>query len=245
MEVLALTVSAPVVSFRRPLDHNYQRTLPLPPPTTLLGLAGAALGLSDHELWRENGSLSWVKVSVLLHESPMTKGEPGKARDMWTVMKIKGGKITDRSPYLRELLFFTRFTILYGSSKNGGILSELREAFEDPVYALSLGREDELIFLEEVGLFEVSSGSQCFRGTAVPGDIRNKAEGILNFGPGLRFEPPQVETLPRSFVVNKKGIREPKKRIPLTFIPLDLELEVPGISPVFSFRGRNFTWLNS
>ena len=51
MELLALNVSAPVASFRRPLDLNYQRTLPLPPPTTLIGLAGAALGMSPWDLW--------------------------------------------------------------------------------------------------------------------------------------------------------------------------------------------------
>ena len=49
--IIAVRVRAPVASFRRPLDHNYQRTLPMPPPTTLIGIAGAALGLSDRELW--------------------------------------------------------------------------------------------------------------------------------------------------------------------------------------------------
>ena len=228
------------------MDHNYQRTLPLPPPTTLLGLAGAALGLSDRELWRDESPLSGIRVSVLLQESRETGGEPGRARDMWTVMKIKGGKITDRSPYFRELLFFPKLTIIYGcSDENAVTLSELKEAFEDPVYALSLGREDELIFLEGIAMEEISTGHPCFRGTVVPGDVREKVERISNFGPGLRFEPPQVEIVPLFFVVNKKGIREPKKRTPFTFIPPDLELEVPDMEPVFSFKGRNFTWLNS
>ena len=56
--IVAVWVRAPVASFRRPLDHDYQRTLPMPPPTTLLGIAGATLGLSDREPVRG------LKVSV-------------------------------------------------------------------------------------------------------------------------------------------------------------------------------------
>ncbi|RLA76728.1 MAG: CRISPR-associated protein Cas5, partial [Deltaproteobacteria bacterium] len=104
MELLTLTVTAPVASFRRPLDLNYQRTLPLPPPTTLIGLAGAALGLSDRQLWASDGLLRELKVSALIQPSPHTGGPPGVARDMWTVLKIKNNRIAERSPYFRELL---------------------------------------------------------------------------------------------------------------------------------------------
>jgi len=66
--ILLVTVRAPVASFRRPLDHNYQRTLPMPPPTTLLGIAGAALGLSDRELWAPDSPVCELKVSVWMEE---------------------------------------------------------------------------------------------------------------------------------------------------------------------------------
>jgi CRISPR-associated protein Cas5t len=98
--IVAVRVCATVASFRRPLDHNYQRTLPMPPPTTLLGIAGAALGLSDRDLWSPKSLLSNLKVSVWIEE------EPGRARDMWTVLKIKSGKIAERSPYFREFALF-------------------------------------------------------------------------------------------------------------------------------------------
>lgn len=97
--ILVVMVRAPVVSFRRPMDHNYQRTLPMPPPTTLLGIAGAALGLSDRELWAQDSPMRDLRVSVWI------EGETGRAYDMWTVLKIKGGRIAERSPYFRELLF--------------------------------------------------------------------------------------------------------------------------------------------
>jgi CRISPR-associated Cas5-like protein len=47
--IVAIQVRASVASFRRPPGHNYQRTLPMPPPTTLLGITGAALGFSEPE----------------------------------------------------------------------------------------------------------------------------------------------------------------------------------------------------
>ena len=146
MELLVLTVTGPVASFRRPLDLNYQRTLPLPPPTTLIGIAGAALGLSDLDLWSPDSPLLELKVSVLAQPSPYTGGPPGRARDMWTVLKIKDNRIAERSPYFRELLFYTRYTLLYGGPRD--LLENLAEAFMNPSYPLSLGRDDELLWIE-------------------------------------------------------------------------------------------------
>jgi CRISPR-associated Cas5-like protein len=113
--ILLVTVRAPVASFRRPLDHNYQRTLPMPPPTTLLGIAGAALGLSDRELWAPDSPVRELKVSVWMEEWKQEEPNrtPGRARDMRTVLKIKSGKIAERSPYFRELLFFVRYTLIF------------------------------------------------------------------------------------------------------------------------------------
>ncbi|MGQ9512231.1 CRISPR-associated protein Cas5 [Thermodesulfitimonas sp.] len=238
MDVLWIKVAAQVASFRRPLDHNYQRTLLLPPPTTLLGLAGAALGLSDRELWDKGSPVRELYLSVLALQ------KPGMARDMWTVMKIKDNKIAERSPYFRELLFFVRYVLLYGGPRR--LLENLRAAFTDPVYPLSLGREDELITIEEIGLAEASPGTACFRGTIIPGDFR-QLHFRLSLRPGVRFEPPVVEILPLGFTLDEKGLRHPVGSIPLTFLSLDLEVELPGREPVFTFEaleGRNFTWVN-
>lgn len=232
--VLLVTVQAPVASFRRPLDHNYQRTLPMPPPTTLLGIAGAALGLSDRELWAQNSPLRQVRVSV------WTDKKPGRARDMWTLLKIKSGKM-ERSPYVRELLFFMNYTIVYGGDEP--LLQELARAFQDPTYPLSLGREDELLWIEEVVMGVASKGMPRFHGTALPCDIRKVSVHPI-IKPGIRFEPPIVETLPLSFIVDKKGIRHPERITTLTFLPLELEMEVSQI-PALQYKGRNFTWVNT
>ncbi|RKQ88675.1 CRISPR-associated protein Cas5 [Brockia lithotrophica] len=236
--ILLITVRAPVASFRRPLDHNYQRTLPMPPPTTLFGIAGAALGLPDWELWETGSPVRSLKVSVWMEG----EGEPGRAKDMWVVLKIKQSKIAERSPYFRELLFFTHYTLIYGGDE--GLLKRLEKAFKDPAYPLSLGREDELMLVEDIRWGEASEGAPRFRGTPLPRDIR-QIPGIKPvLEPGGYFEPSVVETLPLAFTVDRKGVRHPENSITISFIPPGLEVEVPGV-PALQWRGRSFAWLNS
>lgn len=209
----------------------------MPPPTTLVGIAGAAMGLSDRELWSGNSILRQVKVAVWMD------AEPGLTRDMWTVLKIKDNKKIERSPYMRELLFFVRYTLIYGGDEV--LLKKMEHAFYDPVYPLSLGREDELLFIEEISLDAATEGRPSFRGTVIPGDFRRmRVRPLLQ--PGIRFEPPVVETLPLSFAVDDKRIRHPQRQVTLSFLPLGVELEIeePRIHAL-QCQGRNFTWINS
>jgi len=208
----------------------------MPSPTTLFGIAGAALGLPDRKLWETGSPVRGLKVSAWM------EGEPGRAKDMWVVLKIKQGKIAERSPYFRELLFFTRYTLIYGGDEV--ILRRLKEAIIDPAYPLSLGREDELMFVEDIGWGEASEGTPRFRGTPLPRDIRQILGVKPILKPGDSFEPPLVETLPLAFTVDKKGIRHPVNFVDITFIPLGLEIEVPGV-PALQWKGRSFAWLNS
>jgi len=87
--ILSVQVRARVDSFRRPLDHNYQRTFPMPPPTTLIGIAAAALELSNRQSRASERYSRRLKVSVL------TDNEARSARQMWTVLKIKGKNIAE------------------------------------------------------------------------------------------------------------------------------------------------------
>lgn len=234
--ILVVAVRAPVASFRRPLDHNYQRTLPMPAPTTLIGIAGAALGVSDRELWAQDSLARELKVSV------WTDCQPGRASDMWTVLKIKSGKIAERSPYFRDLLFFVRYTLLYGGPEK--LLQELAAAIRSPAYPLSLGREDELLLIEEVKAGSAMNGMPRFRGTVLPTDIRKHPGVRAVLRQGTRIEPPVVETLPLRFRLDSSGVRHPESPVPLSFLSLDLEVEVPGMQAL-RWQERNFTWLNS
>lgn len=232
--ILCLKVQSPVVSFRRPLDHNYQRTLTLPPPTTLIGLAGSALGLSDRELWAKDSLFNDdVKVAVWMNQ------EPGRASDMWTLLKIKNEKM-ERSPYMRELLFGASYTIVYSADEK--LLTSLNQAFQNPAYPLSLGREDELILVEDITIDEASPGEPIFYGTVIAGDVRKmKIHPMLE--PGIRFEPPLIEELPLNFSVDNKRWRHPQNYAVLSFLPFQLKMEIPEMQAL-KYQGRNFVWMN-
>lgn len=241
MKVLSLKVRASQVSFRRPLDLNYHRTLPLPPPTTMIGLAGAALGLADFQIW--NGeqwqSLRDMRVAALLDK------RPGKSKDMMTILKIKGGRIDQRSPYFRELLFNVEYTLIYAGDDE--LIENLKSAFEDPVYPLSLGRKDELIEIITIEEIRLSKGEPIFSGTAIPGDIREmdiELPAFKNNIAPLKLEPAVVENVPLKFKV-EKGCRIPVKKTTITFLPYSLKVKVGNFKgEVFKLNDRNFTWMN-
>ncbi len=205
----------------------------MPPPTTILGIAGAALGLADWELWSNLSPLQGVKVSVWVDE------EPGLARDMWTLLKIKEGSMT-RSPYFRELLFRAKYTLLYGGEER--TLQDLQRAFEQPAFPLCLGREDELVNLLQVAYSEASVGGKVLGGTVVRGALSELGARPL-LKPGVRLSPPVAERLPLRFEV-KGGVRHPRDYEVFTFLPLSLEMEVSGVETL-ECEGRNFMWLNS
>ncbi len=239
MRALAVQIRAPVASFRRRLDHTYQRTLPLPPPTTLIGLAGAAMGIDTATLWSDASPLRTLKVQAL------AQNQPGRATDMWTLLKIDGGKMK-RSPYLREMLYDAQFTLLYGGDDD--LLVQLRDAFQKPAYPLSLGREDELAHIEACDLVEcppVSRTPFCFKGTILPGDLR-----LLNARPTLQenatYEPAVVERLPTQFRVGKHGERNPVDLRDFTFLPYTVQVEIdPELlnRAVYLYKDRQFVWL--
>ncbi len=231
--VLILEVSAPVASFRRPLDHTYQRSLLLPPPTTLLGIAAAALGLNEYQLWAPDSPLQFLRTAAWLNT------QPGKARDMWTLLKIKNNKMF-RSPYMRELLFFTHYTLFYTGSEP--LLQQLCSAFLDPAYPLSLGREDELLTIHDCRIESLPEGDPIFYGTIIPGDFRQyHFQPILE--PGALLEPPSVETLPKRFSIANKHYRDPEELHPFSFLPLTYKVKLPEL-PALQWQNRSFTWLN-
>lgn len=235
--VLGVRLRAPVASFRPPRDLNYQRTLPLPPPTALAGIAGAALGLADAELWAGDGPGRVLKVAVL------AEGAAGRARDMWTLRKIVSGRIAERSPYLRELLVGAAFTLLYGGPRE--LLERLAVAFRDPVYPLSLGREDELALVDVDGieLAPARAAAGPVHGTVLPADLRREgARPVLE--PGARLEPLVVERLPLAFRV-EGGRRHPERYAALSFVPFGTRIQPPPGLALLDWKGRAFAWASA
>jgi hypothetical protein len=178
-----------------------------------------------------------VRVQVL------AQNIPARATDLWTLLKIKSGKM-ERSPYLRELLFSADFTLLYQADEL--LLQKLVQAFRQPAYPLSLGREDELIRVESCDIVECPPAKPpfVFYGTILPGDLRLlKARPLLQ--EGVVLEPAVVERLPTAFDIDDRTeLRHPQNPQTFTLLPSQVRIELEEMRiPVYRLDERHFVWL--
>lgn len=190
-------------SFRDPNTHKIHRTFPFPPRTTLIGLAGAALGLSEDTIWQECKDL---KVAVVDISKESDIGGMGKAEDLIRYKKYKDSSI-ETSIFVRELLYKPEYLIYYASD-DGRHINDLYNAFLNPAYVLSLGRDDEIISIKSVEKTDLSSvDSGEFEETILP--FNPKDEGFeIDVNNQKYFEPYSLATLPSTFIV-KDNIRQP------------------------------------
>lgn len=198
-------------SYRQPDFHTYHKTLPLPPKTTIAGLIGSALGISPTEVNEEWLLKDRFKMGIIGTNN-------GQANDLWQIRKYKETEIKDyykgktSKPYftaviVRELLFQSKI-ILYLTFNNENDFDSIKNALFAPKWALSLGREDELIKIESVDDIELSlkNNPQSFKETVIVGDLAE-----LDYTPQLNTNllgnllkvAPKTVNLPISFVIQK------------------------------------------
>ncbi|MBC7571631.1 MAG: CRISPR-associated protein Cas5 [Spirosoma sp.] len=146
-------------SFRNPEFQNFHKSFPLPPPTALIGLAGAALGLSPRQA-QEFLSTNSFRAGV------SGKGQ-GMARDLWKYDRLSG---TGSSIIIRELYVNTHYRIVFGS-ENHAAVEQLKGAFDQPFYALTLGQSDSLAKVVRTKLTDAVTEGSTLENTLVEGDI--------------------------------------------------------------------------
>lgn len=166
-------------SFREPGSHLYQATLPLPPVSALVGMAGAALGKPFEEAW------PFFKNAGLFVGASGSSG--GGGIDLWNYDKMatpKGSeeiafaklhglsKVVRKDILNREFLADAEFVAFYalGDREKADCL---HSAFKDPVYALSLGSSDDIALVREVSeLCPIGDEEESdnFADTLLPGD---------------------------------------------------------------------------
>ena len=143
----------------------------------------------------------------------------GNANDLWQIRKYETKQISGFSkgeqpaPYktaviVRELLYATRF-ILYLSFPESADYETIAAAMKAPAWALSLGREDELVRIEEIKDTELDEqeGLQ-FVHTVLPYDVNSIGyKPVLNgfTSSNLLQEAPRVVSLPVSFQQKKES----------------------------------------
>ncbi|WKZ17791.1 MAG: CRISPR-associated protein Cas5 [Candidatus Jettenia sp. CY-1] len=207
IEVLRIEVVGKVNSFRLADHHTYQRSYLFPPKTTICGMIGSALGYSAGEV--NEKLLDTLGIGIYL------KKFDGETKDLWKYKKIKARTDTDKTEdtvvidgtqyfgaiLVREWLFIPRY-IIYLSSSENSILRDIGKALEHPVYALSLGREDELIkiiTIQEVTL--TYQNNLYYNNTVLPFNIFTEGYEIdvSSLVPGQRIIPPGIEKIPVKF----------------------------------------------
>ncbi len=211
MRFLRIKCQGAFNSYRQPDFHTYHKTLPLPPKTTIAGLIGSALGISPVEVNEEWLLKDKFKMGIVGTNN-------GQSNDLWQIRKYKESQIKDyhkgkvQTPYftaviVRELLFQSQIT-LYLTFENENDFDIVRNALLVPKWALSLGREDELIKIDSIDDVELPlvNNQHSFKETVIAGDLAEldyRPQLNANLSGNLLKAAPKTVSLPVSFVTQK------------------------------------------
>ena len=161
----------------------------------------------------------------------------GRGKDLWNYIKIKSGDST-HAIILRNFLADVRVNIFYACERRDSIV-KLYNAFENPVYAITLGNSDELAKICSVQLFD-SVGSEMRKiltNTWLPGDYsRNMKidwEMVKSSKINITLKPPVVKKLPCNFEFDKFGARKAVEYKDITFMGENHVLETEAEVLVF------------
>lgn len=221
--MFAFTVKAfaSTASFRVPECHTFQKTLPLPPVTTLTGLMGAAMGFSFEEAmkFREQEGIRFGVIGSY----------KGEMRDLWKYNKVKSGESL-KDVLIREYLTEYSLTVVIGS-ENKSALSLVRDGFKNPRYALTAGNSDDLLKICNISNIEVAKKEEVsdFENTVLPGDKDFQYDSLIDLKTAPITETvkaPQIYLLPTSFSFNGKE-RRVSKREQFAFIGSPISLKKP------------------
>ncbi|RBQ24047.1 MAG: hypothetical protein ALMCE001_14610 [Methanocorpusculum sp. MCE] len=219
-------------SFRVPETHTFHQTLPLPSRTMMIGLMGAALGLSldeAHQFADESG----IRVSV-------SGTHQGVMKDLWNYRKVttkefSAEELKNRPNYsvlTREYLVYPSFTFVYAAETKEN-LEKVRRAFESPVYALTAGNSDDLLKIQKVSPIEDAQSEvlATFENTVLPGDVSSlctyDVKALLKDKPiTFSLKMPEVFSLPTGFSF-KGTIRTGVKPRAFTFVSNPVSLKEP------------------
>lgn len=229
MKALYLSARGVVNSFRQPDHHTFHKTLPLPPKTTVAGLIGAALGIGPevvNEEWLVNNRFS---VAI--------RGQyEGMFKDLWQFRKYTPKHISSYEKGEEDFPWFTSVTIrellyaldceIFIATQEHEDLRILQQAFQNPAWALSLGRDDELINMKRIEIVELTtlSGRPSWSNTVMPFDVFSEGASLdSSFILGkssidLMSYAPKVLKLPTQFEYDDKGERNPKDFKDYTFV---------------------------
>ncbi|RMD85683.1 MAG: CRISPR-associated protein Cas5 [Calditrichaeota bacterium] len=219
--------TAPIACFRVPLHHNYHRSFPLPPPTTVIGILAGALGLD------ESGIDEWLREAKPL--LGIAGKHDGGGNELMTVRKVTGGGKIKPGQYstilLRELRTQMKCRFLV-RCESDSIEQELVKAVNSPRYPTSAGPADFLALLRGkwVPQFEEKMTDRlqhCIAPGALWGKATIDAQALKNTFLLETVAGPNSWNLPIAWYLGKKGERLPAEFSPFTFLTSPVILKEP------------------
>ncbi len=160
-KILFIELFQPFAQYRNPFTFYYAQTYPLPPKSTVIGMLQNAC-----DDWYGNGFGidNWWKLKVSMHGGfenafwnyqNLIKGKTelqqkdGKLVLVNQNLPLYGQGITSqRSPVHQQELFNGRiFLFIRGEEK---LIGKIKESLEHPKKVLSLGRSEDVVFIEHV-----------------------------------------------------------------------------------------------
>jgi CRISPR-associated protein Cas5t len=241
-QYLVIEAYAEVASYRIPEYHNYHKTLPLPPPTTIIGIVGAALGLSPKmsQLWFDENNL----------EIGLNGTYQGIYSDLWKISSTK--KTTESTIVKREYLYRNKYQFVFGCTTQ--IAKQIFEAFRYNKYALTAGNNDSLMVVKNTSYVsaDMIKHVKSVENTFLIGDYRSKLSfnlEMLEVNKVYKYSTqisPVTHNVPYSFDYEEDETRTVRCRKELTFIGTRAELKegitIPALLykeiaiPIFSYN---------
>lgn len=167
MQCFCAEIVTQTTSFRNPEFQNFHKTLDMPPPSTIMGFAGAAMGLSAKMAQDFFDATPFVAGISAFHSGKTT--DTWKYRNQTKDMHLYD-PLMDGSVIKRELLIQSNYFIVFGS-ENQEKLEFLRAAIEYPKFALTLGSSDSVAWVKYIEGGLSVSRSNVVKGCMVPGDV--------------------------------------------------------------------------
>ncbi|MDO8368455.1 MAG: CRISPR-associated protein Cas5 [Saprospiraceae bacterium] len=245
MNYCVVELRAMMATFRNPEFQNFHKTLQLPPPTTLVGLAGAALGKSPKAAQEYFERDHW-------HLGIWGTSE-GFAMDLWKYRTLDSNPEKASSIVLREFLFDNHWFAVFGCEKKEKVV-ELLTAFQQPVFALTMGSSDSLAKVISVEIVTETAETKQMAHCLVSGNVMAEVQEHLfdggDFSIYATSEPITYDLPVRFQYESDYGVRRVVQRKTLSFIgePMTLNYAVTGVQygahfiPVFPLHEEESKW---
>ena len=240
MKGIMISLHAMTASFRDPNTHLYQETIPIPPPTTIVGITGAALGLPFQE------AMEYFKTNRIA-VGCSTKSD-GFGKDLWGYSKIKS-KGVGKDILVREFLYDVDVEIFI-TCRDKNVIEEIYDGFKNPKFALSLGNSDDLVWITGIEVCkDIFQGeSKDIKNSWIYGNYIDKFEldwdNVKKLPIKSTIKPPIVKNLPIDFEFTANGERTASKFGKFTFLgdvhvlkePISIHLFNDNAIPLYEFN---------